>query len=313
MLCPCICLYLSYQPVSICNTCSGFLVYHSLPAHAAAALQTCCHPLNHSHLPFAMARCSQAWELLGKAGGAHSRSGCSAAAQQNFWQDKLHHNSHRDAACCPFLLVTDCRLVHVQATAALQTYCQQELSSIHSRVHVAQQLQTLDMSLQTPTYQALLSKELLSGVALRSMGQYKLGWVKGISRPSSQQVSKCLHRNQVAEIVSLTVSYGSSKGIAQWAMHVGGLQSASMALCALHCYPLPPAVYICICMQSIQVGIKDRLDHTDRIAYSLGHITTNHADRRARVEARLLAFWRQTACVVKLTPVLIQLLHCRRH
>lgn len=74
-----------------------------------------------------------------------------------------------------------------QATAALQTYCQQELSSIHSRVHVAQQLQTLDMSLQTPTYQALLSKELLSGVALRSMGQYKLGWVKGISRPSSQQ------------------------------------------------------------------------------------------------------------------------------
>ena len=90
----------------------------------------------------------------------------------------------------PFLLLTDCRLVHVQATAALQTYCQQELSSIHSRVHVAQQLQTLDMSLQTPTYQALLSKELLSGVALRSMGQYKLGWVKGISRPSSQQVSK---------------------------------------------------------------------------------------------------------------------------
>ncbi len=78
---------------------------------------------------------------------------------------------------------------HAQATAALQSYCQQELSSIHSRVHVAQQLQTMDMSLHTPTYQALLSRELLSGVGLRTMGEYKLGWLKGIARPASQQVS----------------------------------------------------------------------------------------------------------------------------
>jgi len=77
----------------------------------------------------------------------------------------------------------------VQATAALQLYCEQELSSIHSKVQVAQPLETLDMSLQTPTYQALLAKELVSSVRLRAMGDYKLGWLKGVARPHSQQVN----------------------------------------------------------------------------------------------------------------------------
>ncbi len=77
----------------------------------------------------------------------------------------------------------------VQATAALQSYCQQELSSIHSKVQVAQPLETLDMSLQTPTYQALLARELVSSVRLRAMGDYKLGWLKGVARPPSQQVN----------------------------------------------------------------------------------------------------------------------------
>jgi len=77
----------------------------------------------------------------------------------------------------------------VQATAALQSYCQQELSSIHSKVQVAQPLETLDMSLQTPTYQALLARELISSVRLRAMGDYKLGWLKGVARPPSQQVN----------------------------------------------------------------------------------------------------------------------------
>lgn len=76
----------------------------------------------------------------------------------------------------------------LQATAALQSYCQQELSNIHSKVHIARPLEMLDMSLQAPTHQALLSKELLSGVALRTMGEYKLGWLKGIARPANQQV-----------------------------------------------------------------------------------------------------------------------------
>ena len=77
----------------------------------------------------------------------------------------------------------------MQATAALQSYCQQELSSIHSKVQVAQPLETLDMSLQTPTYQALLARELVSSVRLRAMGDYKLGWLKGVARPPSEQVN----------------------------------------------------------------------------------------------------------------------------
>ena len=77
----------------------------------------------------------------------------------------------------------------VQATAALQSYCEQELSSIHSKVQVAQPLEMLDMSLQTPTYQALLARELVSSVRLRAMGDYKLGWLKGVARPPSQQVN----------------------------------------------------------------------------------------------------------------------------
>lgn len=79
--------------------------------------------------------------------------------------------------------------LHVQASAALQAYCQQELSSIHTTVHVAQQLHTLDMSLPTPTYQALLSRGVLSSVGLRTMGEYKLGWLKGIAKPASQEAS----------------------------------------------------------------------------------------------------------------------------
>lgn len=77
----------------------------------------------------------------------------------------------------------------MQASAALQAYCQQELSSIHTTVHVAQQLQTLDMSLPTPTYQALLSRDVLSGVGLRTMGDYKLGWLKGVAHPADQEAS----------------------------------------------------------------------------------------------------------------------------
>ena len=77
----------------------------------------------------------------------------------------------------------------MQASAALQAYCQQELSSIHTTVHVAQQLQTLDMSLRTPTYQALLSRDVLSGVGLRTMGEYKLGWLKGVAHPADQQAT----------------------------------------------------------------------------------------------------------------------------
>ena len=77
----------------------------------------------------------------------------------------------------------------VQATAALQSYCQQELSSIHSKVQVAQPLETLDVSLQKPTYQALLARELVSSVRLRAMGDYKLGWLKGVAHPPSEQVN----------------------------------------------------------------------------------------------------------------------------
>ena len=80
-------------------------------------------------------------------------------------------------------------MLYVQATAALQSYCEQELSSIHSKVQVAQPLEMLDMSLQTPTYQALLARELVSSVRLRAMGDYKLGWLKGVARPPSQQVN----------------------------------------------------------------------------------------------------------------------------
>lgn len=80
-------------------------------------------------------------------------------------------------------------MVLLQAAAALQAYCQQELSSIHTTVHVAQQLQTMDMSLPTPTYHALLSRDVLSSVGLRTMGEYKLGWLKGIAHPADQQAS----------------------------------------------------------------------------------------------------------------------------
>lgn len=80
----------------------------------------------------------------------------------------------------------------LQATAALQSYCQQELSNIHSKVYIARPLEMLDMSLQVPTHQALLSKELLSGVALRTMGEYKLGWLKGVARAPNQQVRAVL-------------------------------------------------------------------------------------------------------------------------
>ncbi|KAL0041377.1 hypothetical protein WJX79_001220 [Trebouxia sp. C0005] len=94
-----------------------------------------------------------------------------------------------------------------QATAALQSYCQQELSSIHSKVQVAQPLEVVDMSLQTPTYQALLARELLSSVRLRAMGDYKLGWLKGVARPPSQQEA-------LIEIVSAAAAEasGSSQG-----------------------------------------------------------------------------------------------------
>ena len=78
-------------------------------------------------------------------------------------------------------------LLLLQAAAALQTYCQQELNSIHTRVHVAQMSQTLDMTPSTPTYQALLSSDVLSHVALRSMGDYKLGWLQGLVHPASEQ------------------------------------------------------------------------------------------------------------------------------
>lgn len=60
---------------------------------------------------------------------------------------------------------------------------------MHTTVHVAQQLQTLDMSLPTPTYHALLSQDVLSGVGLRTMGEYKLGWLKGVAHPADQQAS----------------------------------------------------------------------------------------------------------------------------
>ena len=80
-------------------------------------------------------------------------------------------------------------MISVQVTAALQTYCQQELSNIHTQVHVAQQLQTLDMSLKTPIYHALLSRDVLASVSLRTMGEYKLGWLKGVAHPADAQVS----------------------------------------------------------------------------------------------------------------------------
>lgn len=80
-------------------------------------------------------------------------------------------------------------LALVQATAALQACCQQELSSIHSTIQVAEQLQMLDMSLPTPTYHALLSRDVLASVSLRTMGEYKLGWLKGLAHPDDQQAS----------------------------------------------------------------------------------------------------------------------------
>ena len=86
----------------------------------------------------------------------------------------------------------DCSVMLVQAAAALQAYCQQELSSIHTTVHVAQQLQTLDVSLPTPTYHALLSRDVLSHVGLRTMGEYKLGWLKGVAHPADEQASNAV-------------------------------------------------------------------------------------------------------------------------
>ena len=80
----------------------------------------------------------------------------------------------------------------LQAAAALQAYCQQELSSIHTTVHVAQQLQTLDVSLPTPTDHAMLSRDVLSHVGLRTMGEYQLGWLKGVAHPADQQASNAV-------------------------------------------------------------------------------------------------------------------------
>lgn len=96
-----------------------------------------------------------------------------------------------------------------QATAALQSYCQQELSSIHSKVQVAQPLETLDMSLQTPTYQALLARELVSSVRLRAMGDYKLGWLKGVARPPSEQEALI----EIVSAAAAEASGGSQGGV----------------------------------------------------------------------------------------------------
>lgn len=64
---------------------------------------------------------------------------------------------------------------------------------MHTTVHVAQQLHTLDMCLPTPTYHALLSRDVLSSVGLRTMGEYKLGWLKGVAHPANQQASTMVH------------------------------------------------------------------------------------------------------------------------
>ncbi len=93
----------------------------------------------------------------------------------------------------------------MQASAALQAYCQQELSNIHTTVHVAQQLQTLDVSLPTPTYQALLSRDVLSGVGLRTMGEYKLGWLKGVAHPADQEASTRFFYRSMAVCIQYTV------------------------------------------------------------------------------------------------------------
>lgn len=76
-----------------------------------------------------------------------------------------------------------------QATKALQSYCQQELGSIHSKVHVAAHLQQIDVHLRHPTYQALVSRDVLSGIPFRTMGVYQLGWLDGVAKPAAQQVS----------------------------------------------------------------------------------------------------------------------------
>lgn len=55
-------------------------------------------------------------------------------------------------------------------------------------MHVAQAEQKVEMRLRHPAYQALLSQELLSGIALRSMGAYQLGWLEGLAQAPNQAV-----------------------------------------------------------------------------------------------------------------------------
>ena len=71
---------------------------------------------------------------------------------------------------------------------ALQSYCQQELGSIHSQVFIAQQLQQIEVRLRHPTYQALLSQDVLSSIPLRTMGIYQLGWLDGLAHHNSPEV-----------------------------------------------------------------------------------------------------------------------------
>ena len=87
-----------------------------------------------------------------------------------------------------------CILVHGSsaATAALAAHLQQDLAGLLATVHTPRAGEAVELPGE-PSHSLVLSNELMAGVRLHRIGDYKLGWVEGAVGPPAEgsEVSEC--------------------------------------------------------------------------------------------------------------------------
>ena len=88
-----------------------------------------------------------------------------------------------------------CILVHGSsaATAALAAHLQQELAGLLATVHTPQAGEAIELPGES-FFSLVLSNELMAGVRLHRIGDYKLGWVEGAVGPPAEgsEVRACV-------------------------------------------------------------------------------------------------------------------------